>query len=124
MLHAIVVVVIVGSRAKLNFLDGNRYLFLLRLVCLLLRFILELSKIDDPAHRGICVRSDLDQIKPFFTGRADGITHIHHAELLSFLTNHAHLRHANSFVNTNRRQTPIVRTLTATSKACSYCCTS
>src|SRR6185436_19631024 len=124
MLHAIVVVVIVCSRAKLNFLDRDCYLLLLRLVCLLLRFVLELSKIDDPAHRGIGIRSNLDQIEPFVTGRAHSVAHVHYAELFSFFTNHAHLRHANSFVNTNRRPTPVVRTLTATSKACSYCCTS
>src|SRR5688572_29412833 len=56
-LHAILVVVIVSSRSKLHFLDGNRYLLLLRLVCLLLRFVLILSKINDSANRRIGVRS-------------------------------------------------------------------
>ena len=51
---------------------------------------------------------------------AHGIAHVHHAQLFSFLTNHAHLRHANSLVDTNRRHAPVIRTLTATSKACSY----
>src|SRR5215213_1615386 len=124
MLHAILVVVIVCSRPELHFLDRDRYLLLLRLVCLLLRFVLVLSEIDDAAYRRIGVRSDLDEIKPLFPGGAHGIAHIHHAELFSVLTNHAHRRHTNSFVDPNRRRAPVIRTLTATSKACSYCCTS
>src|SRR5829696_9405215 len=124
MLHAIVVVVIVGSRSKLNFFDRDRYLFLLGLVCLLLRFVLVFSEIDDPANWRIRVRSDLDEIQPLLPGSADRIAHIHHAQLFSLLANHAYRGHANSFVDPDRRHTPIVRTLTATSKACSYCCTS
>src|SRR5215211_747829 len=124
MLHAILVVVIVRSRSELNFLDRDRHLLLLRLVCLLLRFVLVLSEIDDPANRRIGVRSDLDEVEPLFPGGAHGIAHVHHAQLFSLFTNHAHLRYANSFVNPNRRHTPVIRTLTATSKACSYFCTS
>src|SRR5215204_1213519 len=123
-LHAILVVVIVSSRPELHFLDRDRYLLLLRLVCLLLRFVLIFSKIDDPANWRIGVRSDLNQVQPFLPGGAHGIAHVHHAQLLSFLANHAHLRHANSVIDANRRHTPVIRTLTATSKACSYCCTS
>src|SRR5690349_23616548 len=62
MLHAILVVVIVRSRSKLHFLDRDRYLFLLRLVCLLLRFVLILSEIDDATNWGIGVWSDLDEV--------------------------------------------------------------
>src|ERR1041384_3041889 len=124
MLHAVVVIVIVGSRPKLNFLDRDRYLLLLGFVCLLLRFVLVLSEIDDPANRRIGVWSDLDKIAPLLPGGAHCIAHIHHAQLLSFLPNYAYLRHANSLVNADRRHTPVIRTLTATSKACSYCCTS
>src|SRR5215216_777539 len=124
MLHAVFVIVIVGSRSKLNFLDRDRYLLLLGFVCLLLRFVLIFSEIDNPANRGIGVRSDLDQIEPLLPGGAHCIAHIHDAQLLSFLPNYAHLRHANSLVYANRRHTPVIRTLTATSKACSYCCTS
>src|SRR5215213_6205030 len=120
MLHAILVVVIVRSRSKLNFLDRDRYLLLLCLVRLLLRFVLVLSEIDYSANRGIGVRSDLDEVQPLFPGGAHGIAHVHHAQLFSFVTNHAHLRHANSLVDTDRRYAPVIRTLTATSKACSY----
>src|ERR1044071_5081322 len=124
MFHAVVVIVIVGTRSELNFLDRYRHLLLLCLVRLLLRFVLILSEIDDPANGGLGIRSDLDEIEPLLTGGTHGITHVHHAQLFSLIPNHAHLRHANSLVNTNRRQTPVIRTLTATSKACSYCCTS
>jgi hypothetical protein len=44
--------------------------------------------------------------------------------LLAFVTNDAHFGHSNSFVDANGRQAPIVWTLTATAKACSYCSTS
>src|SRR5919112_1450423 len=119
MLHAIFVIVIVSSRSKLNFLDRDRYLLLLRFVRLLLRFVLILSEIDDPANGRIGVWSDLDEIQPLLPGGAHSIAHVHHAQLFSLLTNHAHLRHANSLVNPNRRHAPVIRTLTATSKACS-----
>src|SRR5689334_5228859 len=62
MLHAILVVVIVRSRSKLHFLDRDRYLLLLRLVCLLLRFVLIFSEIDDATNRRIGVGSDLDEV--------------------------------------------------------------
>src|SRR6185369_17748833 len=107
MLHAILVIVIVGAGTKLNFLNRDRYLLLLRLVCLLLRFVLKLSEIDDAANRRIGVWSDLDEIQPLFPGGAYSIAHVHHAQLFSLLANHAHLRHTDSFVNPNRRYTPI-----------------
>src|ERR1051325_8725478 len=120
MLHAIFVIVIVGSRSKLNFLDRDRHLLLLRFVCLLLRFVLVLSEIDDATNRRIGVGRNLDEVQPFLTRCTHGIAHVHHAQLLSFLPNHAHFGHANSLVDPNRRHAPVVRTLTATSKACSY----
>src|SRR5215217_4602476 len=112
MLHAVVVIVVVSTRPKLYFLDRDRYRLLLRLVLIL-------SEVDDAANRRFGVRGDLNQIQPFLPGPAHGIAHIHHAELLPVVTNHAHLRHANSFINANRRHTPVIRTLTATAKACS-----
>jgi hypothetical protein len=40
--------------------------------------------------------------------------------LLALLADNPDLRYANSFVNTCDRQAPVIRTLAATSKACSY----
>ena len=120
MFHAVVVIVIVGAGAKLNFLDRDRDLLLLGLVRLLLRFVLVLAEIDDPANRGIGVRSNFHEVQSFITCGANGVAHVHHAELLSFLADYPYFGYSNSFVNTHRRYTPVIRTLTATAKACSY----
>src|SRR5690349_6744666 len=124
MFHAVVVVVVVGAGAKLYFLDGDCDLLLLRLIGLLLRLVLVLAKVDDPANGRIGVGSNLDQVQTLFAGGTNGISHVHDAPLLFFVANHAHFRYANSFLNSDRRQAPVIRTLSATTKACSYCCTS
>ncbi len=124
MFHAIVVIVIVGAGTKLHFFDRDRDLLLLGLVRFLLCFVLVLAEIDDSANGGIGIRSNLHEVQSFIARGADGVAHIHHAELLSFLADYPHFGHSNSFVNTDRRNTPVIRTLTATAKACSYCCTS
>src|ERR1043165_3368917 len=76
MLHAVFVVVIVCSRSKLNFLDRDRHLFLLRFVCLLLRFVLIFSEIDDATNRRIGVGRNLDEVQSFLTGGAHCVAHI------------------------------------------------
>src|SRR5690242_17774813 len=124
MFHAVVVVVIVSAGSKLDFLNGDRYLLLLGLVCLLLRFVLIFSEVDNAANGRIGIGSNFDQVQAFFAGSTNGIPHVHDAQLLSFLANHAHFRYANSFINSDRRHAPVIRTLSATTKACSYCCTS
>src|SRR4029077_10048275 len=124
MFHAIAVIVLIGSGAKLYFLDCDCYLLLLRLIGLFLGFVLKLAKINDAADRRIGAGSDFNQIESLLPRGANGVTHVHYAKLFTFLPDDAHLRHANSFVNTHGRQAPVVRALTATSKACSYCCTS
>src|SRR5689334_19348673 len=60
MLHTVIVIVIVRARSKLHFLYSDRDLLLLGLVRFLLRLVLELAKIDDPADRRIGVRGDFD----------------------------------------------------------------
>ena len=124
MFHPVAVIVIISSGTKLNFFDGNRDLFLLRLIRLFLGFVLKLSEVDNAANWRVGSGSDLHEIQSFFPGGTNSISNIHHAQLLALITNHAHLRHTNSFVNTHRRHATIVRTLAATAKACSYCCTS
>ena len=122
-LHAIAVVVHVGAGAKLNFLDGDDDLFLLRLVRLLLRFVLKLSEVDDFANGRFGVGRDLNQIHALLTRATNCIARVQHAKLFAIFTDHAHLRHANPFVNPNYRPTAEVRA-TAASKTCSYVCTS
>src|SRR5882724_5568328 len=62
-LHAIVVVVIVRAGTKLHFLDRYRYLFLLRLVSLLLGFVLKLSEVNDAANRRVGRSSNLNEVQ-------------------------------------------------------------
>lgn len=119
-LHAIVVIVIVRTRPKLHFLDRDRYLFLLGLVCLLLGFVLKFSEVNNSANRRVGSGGYFNQVQAFFSGGANGISNIQYAELLTFLADDPDLRDANSLVNTGDRQAPVIRTLAATSKACSY----
>jgi len=124
MLHAVIVVVIVGGRPKLHFLDRDRDLLLLGLVRFFLRLVLELAKVDDPANRRIGVWRNFHEVQTFLASGADGVAHVHHAQLLSVVADDPDCGNSNSFVNTDRRHTPVVRTLTATAKACSYFYTS
>src|SRR6267143_513172 len=124
MLHTVIVVVIVGSRTELHFLYRNNDLFLLGLVRLLLGFVLELAKVDYSANRRLGARSNLDKVKPLFTRRANRFASVHHPELFAIITDHAHRGHANPFVYTRGWSAAVIRTLTTTSKAGSYFCTS
>src|SRR5258706_10969474 len=120
MLHAIVVVVIVSTRAKLHFLDGDRDLFLFRLVGLLFRLVLELAEIDDLTDGRLSRRRHFHQIKPFLFGPANGVADIQYAECFAVVTDDAHFRYANSLIDSYGREPATVWTRAATSKACSY----
>src|SRR5882724_7784347 len=124
MLHTVLVVVIIRARTKLNFLDCNGDLFFLRLVRLFLRFVLELTEVDDAADGRLSSWSDFHQIQALLSGGANRIPDIHYSQLLAFVSDDAHLGNSNSFVNADRWETSVVRTLAAAAKACSYCCTS
>ena len=124
MLHAVIVIVIVGAGPELHFLDRDRDLLLLGFVRFLFGLVLELAKIDDPANRRIGVRSNFYEVQPLVASGADGVAHVHHTQLLSFLADDPNFGHSNSFIDTDRRHTPVIRTLTASAKACSYFCTS
>ena len=123
MLHAIAVIVGVGAGTKLNLLDSDDDLLLFRFVCLLLRFVLKLSEVDDLANRRLGIRRDFNQIHAFLARSANCFASLHHAELLAIVTDDAHLRHANAFVNSSNRRASEIWTTTA-SVTCSYCCTS
>ena len=119
-LHAIVVIVIVRARSKLYFLDGDRYLLLFRLVRFLLGFVLKLSEVNDAANWRIGGGSNFHEIQTFFPRGADGVANIHHAKLLAFVADDTYLGNTNSFVNAGDGLAPVIRTLAATAKACSY----
>jgi hypothetical protein len=123
MLHAIGVIVLVRAGAKLNFLDGNDDLFLLRLVRFFLGEVLKLAIVDDLANRRVSVRRDLDQVHASFSRGTNGVACVHDAEFFTVLSYYAHLRDAYAFVNARGRRATMIRT-TAASKTCSYFCTS
>lgn len=120
MLHAIVIIMIVRARSKLNFLNSDRYLLLLCLVGLLFGFVLKFSEVNNSTNRRVGRSSDLDEIQAFFPGGANRISNIKYAELFTLLADDSHLGNTNSLVNASNGQAPVIRTLAATSKACSY----
>ena len=122
MLHSIAVIMLVGAGTKLNFLDGDDNLFLLRLVCFFLGEVLKLAIVDDFANRRVGVWRDLDQVHASFARGADCVARVHNAELFPVFSYYAHLWDAYAFVNARGRRATMVRT-TAASKTC-YCCTS
>ena len=122
-LHPVAIVVLVCARTKLNFLNDNYGLLLFRLVRFLLGLILELAEIDDPANRRIRAGRDFDEIQALLTGCANRVACIHDTKLFAFIANNAHLRHANSLVNTRHGRASKIRPAPA-SKTCSYFCTS
>ena len=99
MLHTVVVIVVVSSGSKLNFLNYNCHLFLFRLVCLFLRFILKFPEVDDPANWWVGSWGDFNQVQSFFSRRADGVPHVHYSELFTLVTDYANLRNSNSFID-------------------------
>src|SRR5205814_1350406 len=119
-LHAIVIVVIVRAGTKFHFLDGDGYLFFLRLISLLLGFVLKLSEVNNSANRRVGRGGNLHKVETLFSGGANSVSNVEHAELFTLLADHSYLRNTNSLVNTGDRQAPVIRTLAATSKACSY----
>jgi len=123
MLHPITIVMLVRAGAKLNFLDRNYDLFLLRLVGLFLGQVLELSIVNDFANRRVSVRRDFNQVHALLSGGPDGVTGVHDAEFFPVFGNYAHLWDAYAFVYARGRRATMIRTTTA-SKTCSYCCTS
>ena len=120
MLHAIVVIMIVRARSKLNFLNRNCYLLLLRLVRLLFGFVLKFSEVNNSANRRVGGSGDLDEIQTFFPGGANSVSNIEYAELFTLLAYDSYLGNTNSLVNAGNGLAPVIRTLAATSKACSY----
>ncbi len=123
-LHTIIVIVIVRAGTKLDLLDGNHDLLLLRLVRLLLRLVLKLAEVYNATDGRVCGGRDFDQVQTLFARLAYGFARLHHAELFAVFTDDANLRHANSFIDARDWSATIVGAMTTTSKTCSYCCTS
>src|SRR5690606_24838363 len=92
------VVALVGHRAELHFLDLDLAGLLLGLVGLLLHFELELAEVHDLADRRIRVRLDLDQVKAFLFGKAQGLVARQDADHLAIGSDHAHARDSDLLV--------------------------
>ena len=74
-------------------------LVLLLQLVLLRQLVLELSEIDDLAHRGHRIRHDLDEIGFTFTGHADGSRRGHDAKLAAMLIDDPDLGDPDLFVD-------------------------
>ena len=119
-LHAVVVIVIVRAGTELHFLDGYRYLLLLGLVCLLLGLVLKFSEVNNSANWRIGCSSNFHEVETFLPRLANCISNVQDTERFTLLADNSYLRNTNSFVNAGDWQAPIIRTLAAASKACSY----
>src|SRR5438067_13082127 len=86
------VIALIGSRAKLHFLDLDLLQLELRLVPPLGLPVLELAEIHDPAHRRDCERRNFDQIELCRFCPRHRIRDRHDAKLLTVCTYQANLR--------------------------------
>src|SRR5262249_45350637 len=93
-------VVNVGLRAQLDLFQLDHSLAFLGFVRTLLFLVLELAKVHDLADRRKGLGVDLDQVEPRFPGQALRFVGIEYTEHLPIAPDHAHLRHANTMVDT------------------------
>src|SRR5258708_3373108 len=124
MFHAIVIIVVIRAGPKLHFLDRDRDLLFLGFVGFLFLFVLELAEINYAADGRLRSWRHLDQVETTLSGRPNRLLYSQHTQLFALFANYSHLGHANPFVNAHDREPTVSRSRTATSKACSYCCTS
>ena len=92
-------IVLFNVGAKLNFFDVNNLLLLLRFLFPLLLFIAVLTEVHDAAHRRLCLRRNLDEVKMLFFGHTQCVTSCHDAQLFSFGAGHAHFTDANFLID-------------------------
>src|SRR5258705_14001410 len=100
MLHAIVIIMIVRARSKLNFLNSNCYLLLLCLVGLLFGFVLKFSEVNNSANRRVGSGRELDKIQTFFPDGANSGSYIKHSHLFTLLADDSQLGKTNNCLKT------------------------
>jgi len=88
--HAIVVIVIVRPRPKLDLLDLYGDLFLFRFVGTLLLFVKKLTVINEFANGRLSVRSDLDEVDAPISRFLDRIARVHHTQGFAVLSNNSY----------------------------------
>ena len=87
----VVVVVLLGPRPELHFLELDHDLLLLGLVLLLLLEVLELAVVHDLADRRLRHRADLDEVDPELLRARQRLLDRKHAELLAVGPDDPHL---------------------------------
>ena len=77
------VVVLVDLQPEPDFLEHSVGLVLARLACLDRSLVLVLAEVHQLAHRRLCLRRDLNQVKFRFRGQAQGILNADNADLFT-----------------------------------------
>ena len=105
MLHSILVIVVVGARAKLDLFHLNSDLFLFRVVRPFLLFVKKLAVIDQLTNRRLRFRRDLNQVDAAISRFLDRIARIHYPQQFPVFGHDTHRRNPYTFVGAVQRFT-------------------
>lgn len=97
------VIVLVGARPELYFLDGNKSLFGLCFLLFLLLLVLELAEVDYSADRRLSLRGDLDEVQALAARDFDRLLRRHYAELIAVVIDDADFTNADALIDAHRR---------------------
>src|SRR5262252_7039329 len=97
------VVVVIHVDTKLHFLDRDRLLVFLGLALALFLLVQKLPVIHDAANRRLRGRGDFYQVEVLFAGHLERFEGRHDANLLSFVSDHAHFSRANTLIHADKR---------------------
>ena len=89
--HLRVIIVVVDVRTHLDLLDLLRLLLLALLVGLFLRFIFEAADVEEFGDGRVGVGRDFDEVEPDLLRLLEGLTRIHHTQILAVLVDHPNL---------------------------------
>ena len=103
--HSVLIIVIVGSGAKLDLLDLNGDLFLFGLVGTFLLFVEKLAIVDHFTNRRLCFRGDLYEVDTAISRLLYRVPRIHNTEQFTILGYNPNGRYAYSFVRPVQRLT-------------------
>ncbi len=120
MLELRLVIMIIRLGTKLDFLDLDYGLFLLRLLLAFLLLILELTVVHDLANGRISIGCDLNKVQSFFLGYPQGFAGIQNAQLLTVVVNNPYLRNSDPFVAPNAVIPPTAGTVMSSKSYSSF----
>jgi hypothetical protein len=96
-------VVVVGDlRAQLDLAHVDLLLVLARGLCLLLLLVLVLRVVEQPCHRRVGLRRDLDQVEVRLAGAGERVVARHDPDLLPVGADQAHLARPDVLVDASR----------------------